>query len=1026
MKKIFSILIISAMLISLIPSVYAAEDVPAMVSEFSEVAFLKEVGIVSGNFDSSVIITRAEMAKIVVETFYPGTDFGANDGNPAFNDVTTTHPYYAYIKACKDLKIVNGDGANMFNPDKTVTATEMITVIINALGYTIIADAYGGWPAGYYTLANGTGISKNVNLGETQITNGIAARLIYNALFADTVDITAISDEGIDIAITGKKNFLADRLNIYEYDAVVVDNGYSSIYGASVEDGERVVFEEYSSKTLITAFTNGHNIDDYLGMRVKAFIRNNSESGRYELVYISLHKRTQTVNLEAEKIINCNSSYIEYEEDENASNTRKYNFESVAPKIIYNGAVMVSVSLADIMAEEGIVRLIDNDDNSRYDIIDITSFNYYNGNYKSTSRNIVVDKIVTEEGEEYISSLFNPQMSLRIDGDSAVYKFKMSGEIDSLSEIAVNDVVSVAECPEKMGNKTLYYLVVSRNVVSGTVDSKSDNEIYFADGSVYELSDSITDIKPSYITLIEYNDCKLYLNAVGKVVYTAGGVKAKNFAYLIYAVEDAAPTDTVSVKLFTAEGNMEILELNPSVKIDGKVCTTSSEKKQTLFARSDAVGKLDGDDVKSRPVLYKKNSKGLVYEIDTDTPNYDCDGEIDQSHLNQTSIPYTTTDLADPDTLNAAWRNPAYERLSGTYRSMNGKYFLTMDTVIIAVPEIDTYGLEDGRNLAAMEYTRNNAFSMEKIEAYELENSDSNYKVITANQLASLSKYDIQGYNVDPDTGIAEFAVVRGVYESAVDEIALSTPMTVFLRKTVAYDEEAQVNVTRIYYSNAGITEYADVNTLECFFPYKHLIEGATAQENIFGTAVSPLRAGDIIRVKKDANNKLQHLERVISVAEDPTNLHSLILFPGVSANRYTSLEYGSSLAPYDYNNYSIYTDYSYGVLVTYVEQLKNGVAKVVVNNDYTGYVYNLLEANKTAVKKNNPYFYLNMAGKYPTVVTFSENGESVTVEKGNLDDIKVLQEADYKLNETSLVICNFQRFNVESIVVINGLENIK
>lgn len=364
--------------------------------------------------------------------------------------------------------------------------------------------------------------------------------------------------------------------------------------------------------------------------------------------------------------------------------------------------------------------------------------------------------------------------------------------------------------------------------------------------------------------------------------------------------------------------------------------------------------------------------------------------------------------------------------MSGTYRSVNGKYFITMETVIIAVPEIDTYGLEDGRNLAAMEQNETSAFSLNRIKAYELDNIDSNYKVLKANQLAAMSKYDIQGYNIDPDTGIAEFAVIRGVYDSAVNEIATSTPMVIFLRKTGIYDEATEENITRIYYSNAGKTEYVDVNTKECFFPYRDLIEGTTAQESLFGSAVSPLRAGDIIRINKDSNNKLLHLERVISIGEDPNNLHSLILYPGVSANRYTGASYGSSLTPYDYNNYSIYTDYSYGVLVTYVEQLKSGVAKVVVNNDYKGYVYDLLETDKTKVKEGNPYFYLNMGGKNATVVTVSDDGKSVKVEKGSPDDIKVLQENNYKLDGTSIVICDLRRFNVESIVVINGIENIK
>ena len=451
-----------SMLISLVPSVYADVNVSDTVSEFSEVDFLTEVGLISEGFDISHSITRGELAKLVIEAFYPELDFSLSEGDPAFSDVTSDHPYYAYIKACKELKIVNGNGVNMFNPDNTVTAMEMITIMVNTLGYTIYADAYGGWPTGYYSIARETGISKNIDLGEEEISNGTAARIIYNALFADTVDLTSISKDGIEIEVSSNKNFLSDRLGIFEYDAVLVDNGYSSIYGDSINDNERVVFEDYSGKSLITAFSNGHNVYDYLGMRVKVFIRNNKESGRYELVYIAPNKRIKVANLDAGKIINFNSDYIEYDEDENTSDIEKYSLESIAPKIIYNGSVMVSVSLSDIMPKEGFVKLIDNDSNNRYDVIDITSFNYNNGNYKATSRNIVVDKVVAEEGEEYISSLFNPQASLRLDSDKAIYKFKLSGNIDTLAEITTYDVVSVAECPEKIGDKTLYYLVVCR------------------------------------------------------------------------------------------------------------------------------------------------------------------------------------------------------------------------------------------------------------------------------------------------------------------------------------------------------------------------------------------------------------------------------------------------------------------------------------------------------------------------------------------------------------------------------------
>ncbi len=1027
MKKLLSLILVLCLIVALLPAMPAAASESVSYYQ-TEIDFLKEAGLLKTDSDPLAEITRAQMAELVINCLYP--DFDMISGDEAFADVASNHPYYAYIKACKDLKIANGDGNNCYNPDRIVTTKEMLTVMVNALGYTLYANSQGGYPTGYYVAAKTTGISTGVDLSKNTVDFATAAKILYNSLFVSSVEIEAITEEGFKLMMGSGKSIVSSQLGIYEYDAVIIDDGYTSIYGSSIGDAKRVVIEEYDTGMQISAFKNDFNFSDYLGVRVKVFVKNNVREGRYEVVFVVPYSNMNIVTLSADKIISKTSSSYEYDENGDGLKTKTYYFSNISPKIIINGAVITNKTPAEAVPDDGLVRLIDNDGNSRYDIIDIISFNYRNGDFKSNARNLVVDTVNTNEKEEYISCIFNPSDSLDINSDENIYIFKMSDGVTELSDIKEMNIVSVAECPVKADGKTLYYLVVSDETVNGTVTSKTADKIIINDETEYEFSTSITSVKKGYISLIDYNNITIYLDATGKIAYSTGATNPRNFGYLINAALDNSFGGGVCAKLFTKEGTVETLKLKDKVIIDGKTRDTSASQLTALFERSAAVSKLNGDTVISRPVIYKTNADGYIIEVDTDTPNHNYTGTADANHLLQTSIPYTSVDLLDPETLNAGWRNPALEKLNGNNRSVNGKFFLTMATRIIAVPEIDTYGLIDANNLTVMENVTA-AFGdsdLSTIKAYELENTDENYKIVYANELTSGVKYDVQAYNIDPDTGVADFAVIRGLYEQGISSMATTAPTMIFLKKTTVYDSKSEQNITRIYYSNAGVTEYCDVDTNECFFGYKYLIEGATASENVFGTAVKPLRAGDVIRVTKDSENYMTHIERVISVAEY-SNLHSMIRYPDIPANggRYKNKNYASSNAPFDFNNATSHTDDTYSVCVSYVEQIRNGVAKFLVTDSKSGTLNDLRAVgDSTKIAKNNPFMYLNFGSSSIIVADIAEDGKSVKVKTGTINDIKTLENADYSSKESSIVMFRFAALNVGTITVINGIENVR
>lgn len=1022
-KRIISLIISLSLMLSMFSFQFAATAEEEIVSEYQmEIDFLKEIDLLAEDFDASKSITRGEMAQMIVSAVFTEVDFSVYEGAAPFADVPSSHPSFAYIKACKELGIVNGDYNNNFNPDNTVTIPEFLTVVINALGYTPYATAYGGYPTGYFFVAKSSGISTGVDLSASSVIADVAAKILYNAIFADSVELKEITNGSIKIGINEEKNYLSDRLGIYEYDAVVVDNGYTALYGSSIEDPERIVIEEVASGRNITAFVNGTNAADYLGYRVKIFIRNNTESGKYEVVFVAPRSGLDVVTISADSIVNSTTSYIEYEKEKNAMNTTKLNL-TAAPKVLFNGVVMLGANITSYIPNDGLLTFINNDNDSVYEFVNILSFNYDKTStgetYTANARNIVVDTVITDESDEYINCKFNPGASIDLDSDYYIYKF-VNSEVTSLEELKEYDIVSVAECPNKINGRTMYYLVVSREIVEGKVVSKDTNTLYLEDGSEYELSNSITSIKATYISRIDYSDIRLYIDATGKVAYTYGATKvAKNYAYMI-GFDDRADADAyVFMKVFTKEGTIEDLTLSSRVTIDGVVCDTIAKQKAALATRyiSTDVKKMSGDTDNGRPIIFDTNSNGLVTKINTDTPDY-AQGSSASSdvYIKQTSIPYTIEEVDDPDTLKAGWRNGALVNVEGKNKTAGGKFFITMDTLIMAVPKIDTYGLEDGAKLQAMSNI-SSAFDKSFIDWYERDKSDDSYKILTAGEL-SANKYDIQAYDIDPDTGIAAFAVLRGEYD-IVSEYYHTNKMGIYSHKTTVYDTEKGKEVTKIYYYMDGTEQSAVIDTEECYYPYRCLINGSDISGNPYSSKVEALEPGDIIRVDA-AGGKIKHIERVVELDKVNASYPGLY-YPTSSASRYTNAKPSGNGFPFDCRNSAVQLTGTYVVNLAYTKSITGTIGKVLVPAAYNSLVGTIDPTSPSTYNEQ----YFNYAGLAPMVVTIGNDGTSLKVKQGTINDIITVEQAENDLNKASLVITKYIDMNISQMIVINGIENL-
>lgn len=174
---------------TIIPTASAYTDISNNDYCYEAALRLGDLGIVSGyedgSFHPSDTITRAEFACIIVSAMDKQKQAKSGSKNSAFADVPDglwSAPYINYVAA---QNIVAGYSDGNFQPDKTISFAESLTVLLRVLGYKEETVGYF-WPNNYLDAAASLGISSDMAYGANQpITRGDAAIMIDRALFTD-------------------------------------------------------------------------------------------------------------------------------------------------------------------------------------------------------------------------------------------------------------------------------------------------------------------------------------------------------------------------------------------------------------------------------------------------------------------------------------------------------------------------------------------------------------------------------------------------------------------------------------------------------------------------------------------------------------------------------------------------------------------------------------------------------------------------------------------------------------------------
>ena len=587
MKKIFSVILsIIIFNLNLIPAM--AEDANEIVAieeneveettenlSYEDYFFLAGIGFLDNiniNFsDLSTPITRAEFASLAVKltTNEPIT----NVTDAFFADVPATHSAALAIYTGVEKGIIAK--ADVFNPNGNTTLIQADKMIVEALGYGMIADFSGGWENGYYAQASDLKLNKGIKSGYGEITKYDALKIIRNALDVDLMQpsvgkVGSITYEAID-----GETVLTEIYDIYKVEGVVTSNGLADLNSDNAGD-----VADYAVINNVKFDAGTSSICEYLGQYVNAYYLDDEDD--YTILYAEADDKENTViSVMADEIGTYSNNVFKYENELGRVKTLK---TTPALKVIYNGRRIVDYTNAHILIDSGELSFIDNNSDGIYDVVIVyKSTTYYVESVNENSHTVIDGKSSTV------------QRTLNLDPEEKVVKiYNEQGAISDFEAIVPDTVITVFESI----NNDYAEVYTQYSVVEAAIKGlSSENGI-----RMISVVDADYMVSLDYTRAIKIGDkAYLYLDAYGHVAYIGREESELRVGYLLdYRV---TVDDEEYIRILTDEGENKRLMLSEKVKVDNVRLENASP---TIL--------WDGT---RKPILYKVNAEGLVVAIYT-------------------------------------------------------------------------------------------------------------------------------------------------------------------------------------------------------------------------------------------------------------------------------------------------------------------------------------------------------------------------------------------------------------------------
>lgn len=555
---------------------------------------LSAMGIIDNTFEFqySRKVSRAEFAKMAA--LAGGYTIEEAEYQGFFPDVAEENEYAAYVEFLHTIGVVNGDGDGNFAPDRIITLTEAVTMLLRVAGYGKLVEAEGGYPEGYMRVARNEGLLKNVS-GTSELTGDDALVLIYNMLNMNPIGISSPDK----ITLDGEETMLSDRHDIYWRKGTVESNSVSSLRAGS-EARENCVIIDTGSE-LIEMSAGKTDIEDKLGYYVTVYYHYDEAADQSECIYYDAESKNNIVSVDFKKIEKITDNTIEYD---NGTNTKKLKTANAV--VLYNGAYYQGAYITKSSLENlvGTVTAIDNDGDGTYDILSYEAYETYVVGNAVTKDEMIYDKITgkgisvsDEEADKY---------SIRFaDGSDAVF-----------GDICDGVVVSVAKSAEASTVRTVKVIISPKKVSGAFTAIDDDNGTRFVEIDYIDRYDLLDRVSDSDFPIIG-GGVTLVLDAFDNVAYVETKYSADLQYGFMYDFKKSIHDDVVTIDMYSAENKLEKYTVSKKVKIDGETYDDPETVKNILSNISKVKVNSDYLPQGAVPIRYRLSENKEIKMIDS-------------------------------------------------------------------------------------------------------------------------------------------------------------------------------------------------------------------------------------------------------------------------------------------------------------------------------------------------------------------------------------------------------------------------
>lgn len=262
MRKFISCILAIMLILSMVTVAFAAEFADTTNSKYeTAIDAISDMDIVEGYaygyFCPDYSLTRAEAATILVRALY-GERVIKNVID--FDDVNPDDWFYEYVNTAVYYDLVRGMGNKKFAPNDEVTVDQMLTMVLNALGYNA-ANLSGTWPENVRTIGSSLHLYYNfpvTTVGSAFVSRGQACQMIYNALDCYCVEYVRGRFVKTDYTLREKMGFVVKRDEI-EIPVVGPTDNY---FKPTVGEGEI-----WGQIRFVKTYTYGEN-HEYTGFEI--------------------------------------------------------------------------------------------------------------------------------------------------------------------------------------------------------------------------------------------------------------------------------------------------------------------------------------------------------------------------------------------------------------------------------------------------------------------------------------------------------------------------------------------------------------------------------------------------------------------------------------------------------------------------------------------------------------------------------------------------------------------------------------